>query len=653
MTRIFHHRHTALPRSLMFTLLVAALCLLVLSTAAWSRVGATSHTRAAAGMPSGSGTSGRGDWWMFQHDPQHTGRSPFNGPTVPTIKWRSIITGSSVYSSAAIGGDGTLYFGSNDGNFYAVNPQDGSLKWTKPDAVGSATQWSSPAIAADGTIYVGSADMNLYAFNPLDGSLKWSYLTNTGITASPTVGTDGTIYIGSDVFYALNANGTLKWKSAAGSTRSSAAISADGATVYVGSLDGNLYAYNAATGSVSWKYKIPTSNIDSSPAVGSDGAIYFGSEDGWVYAINANGTLKWKYQTGGSRIWSSPALGTNGNVYIGSFDNNLYALSQTDGTVKWTFSTGTSPWTSPVIGADGTVYIGGLNLYALDPTNGTQKWNVAKTCYDASPAIGADGTIYIGSSDHSLYAIGSAAAPTLTLTKSASVTSATQGATYTYTLAYSNTGSASATNAWLSDTLPANIAYIPGSASAQVAVTNGSILTFNLGTLAPNQSGQVTFQVTVNANATVGSQISNTATIASTEVTTPVASNTAIVNVVASQRGDWWMIHHDAQHTGRSKFNGPSSNALKWKFQTRAAVRNAPAIASDGTIFLTAFDTGTSSGLTLFAFNPDGTKKWSYTNRGLSHFATAAGTPLLPEQQLSMKGTITVFPESGCYQQTA
>jgi len=52
-------------------------------------------------------------WPMFQHDRQHTGRSPYNGPAVPAEKW-SFTTGGSV-SFSAIGADGTIYVGSDDG----------------------------------------------------------------------------------------------------------------------------------------------------------------------------------------------------------------------------------------------------------------------------------------------------------------------------------------------------------------------------------------------------------------------------------------------------------------------------------------------------------------------------------------------------------
>jgi outer membrane protein assembly factor BamB len=107
-------------------------------------------------------------WPMFQHDPQHTGRSPYSGPSTPKVKW-SYTTGGAIDSCPAIGADGTTYAGSSDGKLYAMNP-DGSLKWSYTNG---GEIHSSPAIRADGTIYIGNYDGKLYAINP-DGSLKWA-----------------------------------------------------------------------------------------------------------------------------------------------------------------------------------------------------------------------------------------------------------------------------------------------------------------------------------------------------------------------------------------------------------------------------------------------------------------------------------------------
>ena len=63
---------------------------------------------------------------------------------------------------------------------------------------------SSPAIGSDGTIYVGSRDDMFYAINP-NGTLKWSYTTGHIVVSSPAIGSDGTVYVGSydDKLYAF------------------------------------------------------------------------------------------------------------------------------------------------------------------------------------------------------------------------------------------------------------------------------------------------------------------------------------------------------------------------------------------------------------------------------------------------------------------
>jgi len=237
------------------------------------------------------------------------------------IKWR-YRTGDLVWSSPAIGSDGTIYVGSWDwdGYLYAINP-DGNLKWRykTEDRV-----WSSPAIGSDGTIYVGSWDGYLYAINP-DGNLKWKYKTGDYVRSSPAIGSDGTIYVGSNdsYLYAINPDGNLKWRYKTGDgVESSPAIGSDG-TIYVGSDDGYLYAINS-DGNLKWKYETG-SRVNSSPAIGSDGTIYVGSDDFCLHAISPQGNLKWRYKTG-SRVNSSPAIGSDGTIYVGSNDFYLYAI---------------------------------------------------------------------------------------------------------------------------------------------------------------------------------------------------------------------------------------------------------------------------------------------------------------------------------------
>ncbi|MFC1537732.1 PQQ-binding-like beta-propeller repeat protein, partial [Gemmatimonadota bacterium] len=305
--------------------------------------------------------------------------------------------------SPAIGGDGTIYFGSKDDHLYALNP-DGSLLW-KFQA--GADVNSAPAVGDDGTIYFGSLDNNLYALNP-DGSVKWSFQTGDAVISSPAIAGDGTVYVGSNdnYLYAVNADGSLQWSyPTEDAVISSPAVGRDG-TIYVGSFDGFLYALNP-DGTLQWKFST-YGGVTSSPAIDLDGTIYFGSLDNHLYALYPYGSLKWKYRTE-NMVNSSPTIAQDGNIYFGSADKYIYALDPY-GNLQWKSFTGSEVWSSPAIGSDGTIYFGSSKdnsyfLKALSP-DGWEKWFYQTSdLVLSSPAIGSDGTIYFGSKDYNFYAV--------------------------------------------------------------------------------------------------------------------------------------------------------------------------------------------------------------------------------------------------------
>src|SRR5438067_1255322 len=93
---------------------------------------------------------------------------------------------------------------------------------------------------------------------------------------------------------------------------------------------------------VKWKFK--TERVIeawfSSPTVFDD-TVYFGSDDRYLYALNAlTGELKWKFKTG-DVVYSSPAV-ADGAVYVGSHDGYLYALDTKTGEERWKFKTAPS-----------------------------------------------------------------------------------------------------------------------------------------------------------------------------------------------------------------------------------------------------------------------------------------------------------------------
>jgi hypothetical protein len=114
-------------------------------------------------------------WPMFQHDPQHTGRSPYVGPASPTLKWRYERDSKLYYP--AIGADGTIYVGSDYGYLYAISP-DGKEKWLF-DAGYSIrlfpSHWSRWYNLCGISLSFRS-DGYLYAISP-DGKEKWRFKT--------------------------------------------------------------------------------------------------------------------------------------------------------------------------------------------------------------------------------------------------------------------------------------------------------------------------------------------------------------------------------------------------------------------------------------------------------------------------------------------
>jgi len=282
---------------------------------------------------------------MFRGGPSHLGVYDSQAPQQLSLKW-TFSTNGSIYSSPAVA-NGVVYFGSADGNLYAVDAATGKLRW-KFDAHGRVN--SSPAVV-DGAVYVVSLDGNLYAVDAATGKQRWAFATE-------------------------------------GEHRSTKA--------------GNLGAFpHTEVVPDAWDFYL------SSPAV-AGGAVYFGSGDGHVYAIDAAaGTLKWKYKTG-DVVHSSPAV-SGGVVYAGSWDTYFYALDAATGALKWKFKTGDDAKTHVMTGipgsasvANGSVYFGSrdANFYALNAQTGALKWTVPNdgSWVIASPAF-ADGVVYYTTSD--------------------------------------------------------------------------------------------------------------------------------------------------------------------------------------------------------------------------------------------------------------
>jgi outer membrane protein assembly factor BamB len=293
---------------------------------------------------------------MFRGNPAHTGIYSGAAPRqFHRVKWK-FLTGSGVLGSPVIQ-DNIIYFGSDDHNVYALEAATGRQLW-KTTTRGPVP--CTPAVV-DGVVYVGSYDGKFYALDARSGGLKWKFSTE-----------------GERRFEAKGIHG--------------------------------------------WEPKNqtipdPFDTFLSSPVV-ADGTVYFGSGDTNIYALDAGtGALRWKFKTG-DVVHASPAF-ANGVVFVGSWDSYFYAIDAKTGKEKWKFPGGEDALihnqvgfqSSPAI-VDGVVYTGcrDAQVYALDAATGKQKWKFdnALSWVIASPAV-ADGKVFFGTSDSALFHIAEAA----------------------------------------------------------------------------------------------------------------------------------------------------------------------------------------------------------------------------------------------------
>ncbi len=108
--------------------------------------------------------------------------------------------------------------------------------------------------------------------------------------------------------------------------------------LFIGGMDGVMYARDATTGAELWKVQTGGPIRHSAGVLG--GAVVFSSHDGFTYALNAaDGALLWKRATGPSA--TAPLVDeSRGWVYVASTAGSLTALRADDGATQWGFDAG-------------------------------------------------------------------------------------------------------------------------------------------------------------------------------------------------------------------------------------------------------------------------------------------------------------------------
>jgi outer membrane protein assembly factor BamB len=370
-------------------------------------------------------------WPQMRRDSHNTASSPIRGRYRGDRPW-SYRTGRGIFSTPVLGADETVYVGSADGAFYALDRR-GKRRWRfrTGGIIDAAAALGARARGGGFPITVGSGDETLYQLRSANRRLargkriRWRFRTGlapaTGQLVNwwegnPAYGGDGNLYVGNTGggAFSLTPQGEQRWVvQRANSVWTTPAFDAAGNS-YWGSVDFFAFSLDPA-GGLRWQTFTP-GYITASPALGSDGTVYTGSFDRSLYALDpGTGAVRWSFPTA-DHIYSSPALAANPEgataaIYIGSADGSVYALGA-DGRELWRYDTGDPIRSSPVLGRaprgpGRIVYVGSSNgkLYALDAETGRRRWSFDTTPagsrladrndLNGSPALGRRG-VYIG-----------------------------------------------------------------------------------------------------------------------------------------------------------------------------------------------------------------------------------------------------------------
>lgn len=176
-------------------------------------------------------------------------------------------------------------------------------------------------------------------------------------------------------------------------------------TVYVGDLDGKLYALDLATGELRWHFtSLEKDGFMASPTV-RDGKVYVGDIFGHFYCLNAkDGNRQWSFDA--QAEIDSSANFYKGNVLVGSQDATLYCLGANDGQLIWKYTIEDQIRCTPTVVED-RCFVAGCDgkLHIIDLTQGKSVASVEiESPTMSTPAVRGD-LVYFGTEGGTFFCI--------------------------------------------------------------------------------------------------------------------------------------------------------------------------------------------------------------------------------------------------------
>jgi outer membrane protein assembly factor BamB len=357
-------------------------------------------------------------WPTYAYDAARTHVAPGYRVHPPFRRLWTLRTGNYVEFPPSVG-YGRVFIAQLKGRFWSVDARTGKIYWRR--FFPAYCTMASPTVG-DTVVYQPFVSQPcdygdrgkggfVVAMRVSGGRIRWRAPI---ATESSILLVRGILYLGSwdHHVYALDAHtGRVRWRFRADDELNSSPAYADG-TLYIGSNGGSLYALDARTGKQRWRSRSFSSlrwgheYFYATPTV-AYGRVFAGNSDGIVYAFGVRtGRLLWARRTG-TYVYSAPAVWRH-TVYVGSYDGKLYALDAATGDVKWAHSSPSAVHGAPTV-LDGLVYFsscencgarvsryakrGARGTFALDARTGKLVWSFGDGRY--SPVVADSERLYL------------------------------------------------------------------------------------------------------------------------------------------------------------------------------------------------------------------------------------------------------------------
>ena len=198
--------------------------------------------------------------------------------------------------------------------------------------------WTTPVIR-DGIAYFGDLSKQVHAVSIADCRPVWDRPAELdGAIVAPPVLTGGYLYLGAfdRAFYRVNlATGAPErlFDEAEGWFWGAAVT--DGSVLYIPNMDGNIYAYESASGRVLWAYP---GNDEGEPVLASpvlsNGELVYASDSGIMVVLDArSGSRKWDRRVGNDV--RAPLTAEGRIVFLHSLDETVTAVDLDTKQLAW------------------------------------------------------------------------------------------------------------------------------------------------------------------------------------------------------------------------------------------------------------------------------------------------------------------------------